>query len=49
MYRVTILEDTAATHGPQHVPARYNEKSDLQREIKPDDNVFDFDLTTAEK
>jgi hypothetical protein len=49
MYRVTILEDTAATHGPQRVPARYNENSDIQRDVKPGDNVFDFDLTTAEK
>lgn len=48
-YRVTIAEDTAATHGPQRVPARYNEKSDMQREVKPGDNEFDFDLTTAEK
>ena len=48
-YHVTILEDTAATRGPQHVPARYNEKSDMQREVKPGDNVFDFDLTTEAK
>jgi hypothetical protein len=47
--RVTILEDTQMTHRPQRVPPRYNEKSELQRDVKPADNVLDFDLTTDGK
>ncbi len=46
---VTIVEDTQRTHGPQRLPARYNQNSDLQREVKSGDNVFDFDLTTETK
>lgn len=47
MNRVTILEDTQKTHGPQRVPARYNEKSELKVEVKPDDNEINFPLTAA--
>jgi hypothetical protein len=47
--RVTILEDTQVTHHPQRVPARYNEKSNLEREVKAGDNEFNFDLTTEGK
>jgi hypothetical protein len=43
---VTILEDTQMTHRPQRVPARYNENSELSREVKSGDNEIDFDLTT---
>ena len=46
MNQVTILEDTQKTRGPQRVPARYNQESDVQREVKAGDNVFDFELTT---
>jgi hypothetical protein len=46
MNQVTILEDTQKTRGPQRVPTRYNQESDLQREVKPGDNVIDFELTT---
>jgi len=49
MNRVTIIEDAAANHGPQRVPARYNSESDLQREVKPGENEFDFELTTQPK
>jgi len=47
--RVTILQDTQRVPGPQRVPARFNQNSELQREVKSDDNVFDFDLTTEAK
>jgi hypothetical protein len=47
--RVTILEDTLVTHKPQRVPARYNQESELERDVKPGDNVIDFDLTTKAK
>jgi hypothetical protein len=43
---VSILEDTQVTHRPQRVPARYNEKSELQVEVKPSDNEINFDLTS---
>src|SRR4051812_39397623 len=45
---VTILQDPQRTRGPQRIPARYNENSDLQREVKPGDNEINFELTTAE-
>lgn len=44
--QVTILQDTQRVPGPQRVPARYNEKSELQREVKPGDNEINLDLTT---
>jgi hypothetical protein len=44
--RVTILENTQRTLGPQRVPARYNQESELKREVKPGDNEINFDLTT---
>jgi hypothetical protein len=47
--RVSILQDTQRVPGPQRVPARYNQNSELQREVKSGDNVFDFDLTTEAK
>ncbi len=46
---VSILQDTRRVPGPQRVPARYNEKSELEREVKPGDNEINFDLTTGEK
>jgi hypothetical protein len=49
MNQVTILEDTQVTGHPQRVPARYNEKTELQREVKAGDKEIDFDLTTEEK
>ena len=49
MNHVVILEDTQVTHGPQRVPARYNDKSDLEREVKAGDNEFDFDLKSDTK
>ncbi len=44
--QVTI---TADPRGTLQLPARYNEKSDLQREVKAGDNEFNFELTTEEK
>ena len=46
MNQVTILENTQRTHGPQRVPARYNQQSELEREVKPGDNEINFDLTS---
>ncbi len=47
--RVTILEDTQMTHRPQRVPARYNQNSELDCEVKSGDNEFNFDVTTESK
>jgi hypothetical protein len=49
MNHVTILQDTQRVPGPQRVPARYNEKSELEREVKPGDNEINFDLTSDRK
>ena len=48
-YKVTILQSTQRVPGPQRVPARYNQESELEREVKPGDNDINFDLTTEEK
>ena len=31
---------------PEKVPARYNIRSDVVREVQPGENVFDFELTS---
>lgn len=49
MNQVTIMEDTHVTGHPQRVPPRYNEKTELQREVKPGDNEINFDLTSDAK
>jgi hypothetical protein len=43
---VRIETATAVTHGPQLIPARYNDQSELRREVKPGKNTFDFELKT---
>ncbi|MBA4064402.1 MAG: hypothetical protein C0501_11955 [Isosphaera sp.] len=35
---------TADANTPERLPARYHEKSELAEEVKPGDNVFDFEL-----
>jgi hypothetical protein len=49
MNTVRIETVTSITRGPQLIPARYSSKTELRREVKPGDNVFDFELTTADK
>src|SRR5262249_49096600 len=44
MNRVSILLDVEQAHRPQIPP-----QADLQREVKPGPNVFDFDLTSNTK
>jgi hypothetical protein len=46
--QVSILQDTQRVPGPQRVPARYNEKSELEREVTPGDNEINFELTTGD-
>jgi hypothetical protein len=49
-HTVRIAEVTEITGGPQRVPPRYNTESELRVEVEADqDNVFDFDLTSAPK
>jgi hypothetical protein len=48
-HTVRILIPPGIAPGPQKVPARYNAQSELRREVKPGDNVFDFDLKTTPK
>jgi hypothetical protein len=47
--RVTILLDVDLAKKPQILPAHYNTQTELQREVKPGPNVFDFDLKTEAK
>jgi hypothetical protein len=49
MNHVTILQDTQRVPGPQRVPTKYNENSNLEREVKPGDNEINFELTTEKK
>ena len=35
---------TADANTPEKLPARYHDKSELAEEVKPGDNVFDFEL-----
>jgi hypothetical protein len=35
---------TADANTPEKLPARYHEKSELAEDVKPGDNVFDFEL-----
>ena len=45
--RITISPDVVAN--PPNIPARYNTESELTKEVKSDQNEFNFDLTTNEK
>ena len=47
--RVSIHQDTRRVPGPQRFPARYNQETELEREVKPGDNVIDFELVTQKK
>jgi len=42
--QITISPDVVPN--PPNIPARYNSESKLTKEIKPDQNEFNFDLTT---
>jgi len=47
-HKVTIrtagAEDTEAAHEKERVPAKYNEKTTLECEVKSGENTFDFTL-----
>jgi hypothetical protein len=45
--RITISPDVVSD--PPNIPARYNTESELTKEVKSDQNEFNFDLTTNEK
>jgi hypothetical protein len=45
--RITISSDVVSN--PPNIPARYNTESELTKEVKSDQNEFNFDLTTNEK
>src|SRR5262245_48558947 len=45
--RITISPDVVAN--PPNIPARYNNESELTKEVKSGQNEFNFDLTTDEK
>ena len=45
--QITISSDVVAN--PPNIPSRYNNESELKKEVKPGPNEFNFDLTTNEK
>lgn len=49
MNQITILQDMRGSSRPQTVPARYNQNSELQRDVKPGDNEINFELTMQPK
>jgi hypothetical protein len=44
-----VDEDGKPKKRKQAIPARYNNQTELRREVKPGENVFDFDLTSEGK
>ena len=48
-HTVRIWVSREIVRNPPHIPARYDTQSELRREVKPDDNEFNFDLTSNPK
>jgi hypothetical protein len=46
---VRITVSSELVKNPPKIAARFNSQSELEREVKPGDNPFDFDVTTEEK
>jgi hypothetical protein len=44
-----VDEDGKPKRRKQAIPARYNKQTELRREVKPGENVFDFDLKSESK
>lgn len=45
--RIMADEDGGGRNGKDRLPAKYNAKTELQREVKAGRNVIDFDLETG--
>jgi hypothetical protein len=48
-HTVRIYVSPELVTNPPRIPARYDRESELRREVKPGDNVFDFNLESGEK
>jgi hypothetical protein len=48
-HTVHISVSNEVVKNPPPIAARFNTQSELQREVKPGDNEFDFDVTTENK
>jgi hypothetical protein len=48
-HTVRINVSPELVRNPPRIPARYDRESELRREVKPGDNVFDFDLESDKK
>jgi hypothetical protein len=48
-HTVRIWVSPELMKNPPIIAARFDTKSELQREVKPDDNEFDFDVTVEKK
>ena len=44
---VTNPKTGRSTHTPEKIPARYNEKSELKRDVAGGDNTIDLELTST--
>lgn len=48
-HTVRISTSPELVRGPNRYPAQYNTESTLRKEVKPEKNRFDFDLTSEAK
>jgi len=48
-HTVRIWVSPEVIKNPPIIAARFDTKSELQRDVKPDDNEFDFEVTTEKK
>jgi hypothetical protein len=49
MHMVRIFVSPEGTKNPPIIAAKFDANSELRREVKPGDNVFDFDVTAEKK
>jgi hypothetical protein len=48
-HSVRIYVSPELVRNPPRIPSRYDSQSELRVEVKPDDNVFNFDLESDKK
>jgi hypothetical protein len=48
-HTVRIYVSPELVRNPPRIPARYDTQSELRAEVKPEENVFNFDLESEER